>query len=191
MTANTLELNDTFGQWREKINDMVGIINQQSIDIADLEAAFNAPTPFGISSVSGLTANLIGGRVRDGSVVETLTNAALALTANDINVICIYKKTGEPAEFQVHLLSELPTEHIIPLHSVTTNATSVTASADLRTQYNTASGSAGSASSVLQFDKLIENDVIVPEDRNALSIDPVVGAGVTVTVSPNSVWVVL
>lgn len=187
MPATPLEFQDTFSQWRDKINGMVGIINQQSVDLESLLSN----TPFSISSVVWLTANIIGGRVRDGSDIETLADQPLSLHPNETNIVVIYKKTNEPAELQVYRISELPAEFVIPIHAITTDSSTAVSAADLRTQYNTASGSAGSASGVLQFDKLIENDVVIPSNRNGLSIDPTVAPGVTVEVTEGSVWVVL
>lgn len=186
MSALPLVFTDTFSQWRDKINDLVDIVNTQGGQIDELES-----TPFGIVSATGLTISLLGGRVRDGSDIETLPNQDLVMLPNETNIVVIYKKTNEPAALQVYAIADLPTEFVIPVQAIVTGASSVTSVSDLRTAFNTASGSAGSAAGILQFDKLIENDVVIPANRNGLSIDPTVDLGVTVEVTPGSVWVVL
>lgn len=186
MSAVPLELKDTFGEWREKINDLVSTVNTQGDQIGELEA-----TPFGVTSATGLTISLLGGRVRDGSDIETLANQDLVIFDNATNVIVIYKKTNAPAALQVYAIADLPKEFVIPVQAIVTSGGVVTTVTDLRTAFNTASGSAGSAAGILQFDKLIETDVVIPANRNGLSISPIVAPGVTVEVTPSSVWVIL
>lgn len=187
MTAIPLELKDTFGEWRVKINDLVTIINDSSNQIDNLTAR----TPFSIVSHAGLSVSILGGRVRDGSDIETLLDSSISLLASKTNIVAIYKRPRVPAELRVYDIALLPKEYVIPLYSVATSATVVTAVVDLRTSYNTASGSAGSASSILQFDKAIEADVLIPANRNGLSVGPEVNTGVVVEVSSGSTWVVL
>lgn len=44
---------------------------------------------------------------------------------------------------------------------------------------------------IIQFDQLISEDFTISTGKNALSVDPTVSSGVTVTVPVNSTWVVL
>jgi len=187
MAAIPLELKDTFGEWRVKINDLFTIINDASNQIDDLTSR----TPFSIVSHAGLSVSILGGRVRDGSDIETLLDSSISLLASKTNIVAIYKIPRVPAELRVYDIALLPNEYVIPLYSVATSATVVTSVVDLRTSYNTASGSAGSASSILQFDKAIGADVLIPANRNGLSVGPEVNTGVVVEVSSGSTWVVL
>lgn len=191
--AEQLTLKDTFKDWQEKINAMAAEVNDIQVEIDGIEDTMAEPGSFGFNqpASSGLVVRIFGGKVRDGSLIETLADADITLAADSTNVVCIYKRTGNPAYMTVYTLDNLPEEFVIPVGKFVTSATAVTAYEDLRTQYNTASGSAGSAAGVLQFDKLIERDMEVPSNRNALSISPIVADGVTVTINDTSTWVVL
>lgn len=193
--ATLLDLQDTFSQWREKINDIVSEVNTNSSTLSDIVAELESPTPFGVSGVSGLTVSMVGGRVRDGSVIETIADQNVTLLPSVTNVVAIYKKSGETAELRVYEISALPSSYVIPVYAFTTDGTDVLTASDLRTQFNTGAGgsggTAGAAGSILQFDKIIDTNVTIPADKNGLSIDPTISPGVTVTVEPGSVWVVL
>jgi len=191
-----LNKNDTFKDWQRKINLMVDSVEQAGLDVDQIREDvqdFVSKGAFAYDSgrSAGLNAFIIGGSIRDGSQVEKIADASVTLTASSTNVACIFKRTGSPAYLTVYTLNNLPNEFVIPVAKFVCDASSVTAYEDLRTQFNTASGSAGSASGVLQFDKLIERDVSIPATRNALSIGPEVADGVTVVVGESSTWVVL
>ena len=188
MPALPLELKDSFGQWKDKINDMVTLINASENQINNL----NTKTPFSVTASSALNVTILGGRVRDNSVVETIADSVIAVNANNTNIIAIYKKSPAVASLMVYNLADLPEKFVIPLYSITTDLTDVVSVVDLRTAYITSAGSAGSDNSaVMQFDRLISENVTIAPERNGLSVAPVVAPGVTVNVSPGSVWVVL
>lgn len=191
--AEQLVLKDTFSEWQTKINAMANEVNAIQLNIDDIEADMAEPGPFGynVAGTTGRNVSIFGGKLRDGSLIETLATATVTLAASAVSVVCIYKRTGTPASIVSYTLANLPNEYVIPLGKFTTNATAITAYEDLRTAYNTASGSAGSASVILQFDKLIERDMEVVATRNGLSISPEIANGVTVTVNASSTWVVL
>jgi len=184
--ASKLEFEDTFLQWRDKINNFVDEFNGYIIDEV-------LPGKFGYSAEdsSGLNAFITEGQIRDGSTVETVAGGQVTLLPNETNIVVVYKRTGDTPEFQVHPISDLPDRYVVPIASFTTNATSITNYVDLRTEFNTASGSTSNASGILMFDKIIDRDTVVPAEQNALSVSPTVEDGITVTVTEGSEWVVL
>lgn len=191
-----LNQNDTFKDWQQKINSMVDSVEQAGLDVEqireDVQDFINKGAfAYDVEKSAGLTVNIIGGKIRDGSQVEYVADVDVTLTASTTNVVCIFKRTGNPAYVTVYTVDNLPSEFVIPVAKFVCDASGVTSYEDLRTQFNTASGSAGSASGILQFDKLIERDVEIPVTRNALSVGPVVADGVTVVVGESSTWVVL
>jgi hypothetical protein len=180
-----LEFQDTFSTWRDKINDSIDQVN--TIETTLNESAFSYKS----SLTSGRTVKFFGGKVRDGSVVETLADPTITLPASSTCYVVINKETGVTPTMSAYTEANLPVKNVIPIAKFTTSASAVTSFSDLRTQYNTASGTTSSSSGVLQFDKLIAKDVTVGTLQNALSISPVVDSGVTVTVSTDSIWVVV
>lgn len=185
-----LVFQDTFSDWKDKLNVLINSHNdnQQNLDDSGDDGrafAYNKKTS------SGLVVNINGGRVRSGSNVETIADTAITLPANSVRVLSIYKVDGVAPSLVLHAQNALPEKYIIPVGIFTTNASSVTAYSDLRTRFTTASGTSSAASGVLQFDKLIDLNLTIPPEKNALSISPTVSDGVTVTVSEGSTWVVL
>ena len=186
MTATTLELKDTFNEWRTKINAMVNTINDSETKIDDIKNK----SQFNLAGFSNLTVNMLGGRLRDGSMIEVIQPTSLAVFPQSLNIVCIYKKPNVPASLVVYKIADVPQQYIIPLFAVWANA-AITTVDDLRTEYNTASGSSASATSVLFFDKFVEENITIPAGRNGLSVDPVVNQGITVTVAQGSTWVIV
>jgi hypothetical protein len=184
--ATKLEFPDTFSQWKDKINALIDEFDQFIIDEV-------TPGTFGYDSAltSGLNVTITSGKIRDGSVVETVASDVVTLLPSTTNIVVVYKRTGDVPVFQVYDIANIPEQYVLPIAQFTTDATSVTGYTDLRTEFNTASGSTSSASGVLIFDALIDRDTEVPTGKNALSVAPTVVDGVTVTVADGSEWVVL
>lgn len=184
---------DTFSDWKDKLNDLINSHNTDSETLNDLKSLGDEGQAFTYNkkTSSGLVVNVNGGRVRSGSVVETIADTPITLPANSVRVLAIYKVDGVAPSLVLYAQGNIPDKYIIPIGIFTTNASSVTAYSDLRTRYSTASGTTSASSGVLQFDKLIDLNMTIPPEKNALSVSPTVSDGVTVTVSEGSTWVVL
>lgn len=191
--VSELVFSDTFADWKTKINALVVDHNETAQNLDDYIAALAITGPFTYNraDTSGLNISVYGGNVRNGSVVEFLPNTTVTMPPSSTRVLVIYKIDNFAPVLQLHATNAVPEKNVLPIAIFTTNATQLTAYTDLRTQFSMSSGSAGSASSVLQFDKIIDVDVSVPATKNALSIDPTVNPGVTVTIEAGAVWVVL
>jgi hypothetical protein len=85
----------------------------------------------------------------------------------------------------------VPGSFIIPLFKVVTDVTSITSIEDLRTWADLSGSANDTDSGILTFSQLIEFDKNIPTGKNALSVNPMVDTGVTVTVNPDSTWVIL
>jgi len=184
---------DTFSDWKNKLNGLINSHNTDSATLNELKESGDDGQAFTYNkkTSSGLVINVNGGRVRSGSVVETIADKAITLPANSVRVLAIYKIDGVAPSLVLYAQDALPEKYIIPVGIFTTNASAVTAYSDLRTRYSTASGTTSASSGVLQFDKLIDLNLTVPPEKNALSVSPTVAEGITVTVSEGSTWVVL
>lgn len=185
-----LVFTDTFSDWKDKLNALIDSHNADSQTLSDIGEEGRSFT-YNKKTSAGLVINVNGGRVRSGSVVETIADTAITLPANSVRVLAIYKVDNAAPSLVLYAQNALPDKYIIPVGIFTTDATKLTAYSDLRTRYTTASGTTSAASGVLQFDKLIDLNMTIPADKNALSISPTVAEGVTVTVSEGSIWVVL
>lgn len=184
--AQTLLQNDTFSEWLTKINTLVSEYNA-FFDSNVIPGSFG----YDITNTSGLSVAITGGRVRDGSEIETVADDVITLPASETTIIAIYKRSGDPAEILAYDVGNLPEQFVIPIAIFVTDTDSITSYSDLRTEFNTASGSSTSASGVLLFNKSIDRDITIDDTHNAISVDPTVESGITVTVNPNSVWVIL
>ena len=179
-----LETKDTFQEWLTKLNDFISaydtfIINEFT------------PGKFGYdpNQSSGLDVYITGGSVRDGNTIESIAAGTVTLTASSINYVCIDKRSGDTPSISVYTV--LPEKYVIPVAKFVTSTAAVSSYDDLRTDFISGPGTDSSVSGVLQLDKIIDKDVTIPATKNALSVDPTVDTGVTVTVDPDSVWVVL
>ncbi|MNN49390.1 hypothetical protein D3C81_1639120 [compost metagenome] len=159
--------------------------------MSDIALGITGPFTYNRVASTGRVVSIYGGNVRNGSTVEFVLNATLTIPANSTRILAITKVGDAPASLQLYATNAVPEKNVIPVAIFTTNATSLTAYTDLRTQFIMASGTASSANAVLQFDKIIDLNVTIPVNKHALSIDPTINDGVTVTVSDGSVWVVL
>lgn len=185
--VNELSFSDTFAEWKDKINAL--IVDHNTVN--DIARGVSGPFTYNRATSSGRVVAIYGGNVRNGSVVETIANASLTIPANSTRILAIYKVGDTAPTLQLYATDAVPEKNVIPVGIFTTNTNSLTAYTDLRTEFIMASGLATSANAVLQFDKNIEINTVIPVNKNALSIDPVVNDGITVTVSDGSVWVVL
>lgn len=172
----TLKVEDTFNVWRLKINELmtgtvVGSFDHDETNTTNLN--------FGVGS----------GKLRLGSQVVNVSNATVSIPVSQTSIVALYT---DPTvnEIRVYEESQVPKQYIIPLFRVISEVTEIISIEDLRTWVDL-SGSANDTDGILTFSQNISFDRLVPEGKNALSIDPVVEDGVTVTVSPNSTWVVL
>lgn len=191
--VSELVFSDTFAEWKTKINALVQAHTDtaQYLDDYIAELAITGPFTYNRADTSGLDISVYGGTVRNGSVVEFMTNTVVTMPPSATRVLVIYKIDNFAPVFQLHATNAVPEKNVLPIAIFTTNATQLTAYTDLRTQFSMSSGTAGSASGVLMFDRNIDLSVSVPAAKNALSIDPTISPGVTVTVESGAVWVVL
>lgn len=191
--VSELVFSDTFAEWKTKINALVVDHNSSTQEFDDYVAnlAVTGPFTYNRTATSGLNISIYGGNVRNGSVVEFLPNTVVTMPASSTRVLVIYKIDNFAPVLQLYASNAVPEKNVLPIAIFTTNATQLTNYTDLRTQFSMSSGSAGSASGVLLFDRNIDLDVTVVATKNGLSIDPTVSPGVTVTVNTGAVWVVL
>lgn len=170
---------DSFRTWFEKIND-----NFKSID------EINA---FEVQSSSGLKVTLGKGRIRDNSNVISLPEQVVTLKRATINVVGVMLYEYEDPAIEVFDEEDVPISNFIRLYEFQTSNSRVVDAKDLRTILDTsANRNVDSADSMVMFKKVVERDMLVPEDRNALSVGTVtIAEGVTVTVSDTSEWVVV
>lgn len=191
--VSELTFADTFADWKVKINALVADHNASTQEFDDYVAnlAVTGAFTYNRAATTGLNISIYGGNVRNGSVVEFLPNTTVTMPPNSTRVLVIYKIDNFAPVLQLHAVNAVPEKNVLPIAIFTTNATILTNYTDLRTQFSMSSGSAGSASGVLQFDRNIDLSISVPPNKNALSIDPTVSPGVTVTIEPGAVWVVL
>lgn len=190
-----LVFSDTFSEWKDKINALVvdHLATAQELDdfVATSTAVSGGPFGYKPALSVGLSLAVNGGNVRNGSTVEFLADTTVTLPASSTRVLVIYKIAGEAPSLQLWATNAVPDKNIIPIGIFTTNTTAITAYTDLRTQFSMSSGSASAAGSILQFDSLIDVNITIPSTKNALSVNPTVANGITVTVSNGSTWVVL
>lgn len=186
MTIQKIQSTDTFQIWMQKLNALIDDFNVLTID----SSASNGFT-YDAASSAGLNVKIAKGRIRSGS--ETFEIAAQTVNlppASDV-IVCATKPVGLPATLAVYTTTTLPTEHVIPLWTFTTNNVSVTAFNDVRTPYGESGASNDEVGPIIYFEKHITSNRTVKSIQNALSIDPIVDAGVTVTVELGATWVVL
>ncbi|MNE06829.1 hypothetical protein D3C80_994290 [compost metagenome] len=185
--VNELVFSDTFAEWKDKINTLVAAHN----DLDDIARGVTGAFTYNRLTSSGRVVAIFGGNVRNGSTVEFVANVSLTIPANSTRILAINKVGDAAATLQLYATNAVPEKSTIPVAIFTTNANSLTGYTDLRTEFIMASGTATSANAVLQFDKIIDQSMTIPAGRNALSVDPTIADGVTVTVGDGSVWVVL
>lgn len=180
MSGQVLTPRDTFRQWYEKIN---AIVTGQDFGSTGFY--------YDPSQDDGLTITVLSGNVRSGSVVEVLPDSTFTLQPSAISVLCAYKGIGQPAEFRVYSVGQLPEYDVIPLWSFITSTNTIVEYSDLRTAF-VMSGSGTQQRGILFMDKTIDKDYVVDGNKNALSVGPItVLEGVTVTVDGSSEWVVV
>lgn len=178
MSVENLQLTDSFSQWREKIN---ALMSEFTLSVSSFA--------YDPSQSSGLNVHFDSGQVRNNSKVETVESRSITLPANTISVVAIVL-LDEEFEFGVFDLDSLPYRGIIPLWLFETGPGTLIGEMDLRTQFIYTSP-VGDVGPIMTFDQLISSDTVIPGDRNALSVSPVVEDGVTVTVEPGAIWVVV
>lgn len=188
--VNELTVTDTFSEWMEKLNELVDSHNSNSQAITE-QMPYISAFSYNAKLSSGRVVRINEGKIRSGSSVETIAGQSLTLPANSTRVLAIYKVQGVAPTLQLYATNAVPERYVIPIGIFTTNGTTVTAYTDLRTQFTTSAGDVSASSGVLQFDKLIDTNILVPSNKNALSISPTVAEGATVEVSDGSIWVVL
>lgn len=184
MTIQKIQATDTFHIWMQKINEMIDEFNVLTID-----STSNGFT-YDITASAGLNVKISKGRIRSGSNTFEIAASVVNLPPASDVILCATKPEGQPAAFAVYTTATLPTEHVIPLWTFTTNNVSVTSYNDVRTPYAEGSGD-DSMGPIIFFEKHITANKTVKATQNALSVDPIVDAGVTVTVEPGATWVVL
>jgi hypothetical protein len=174
--ARPLENKDTIGTWKTKINELI-------------EGSINGSFDQDIDATTGLTFGLKEGKLRLGSQVVTVANDTITIPASDVSIVVLYT---DPSVNEIRVYDEaaVPPSNVIPLFKVTTDATDITEIEDLRTWVDL-SGQASESDGILTFNKSIEFDKTIPSDKNALSIDPIIESGVTVTVEEGATWVIL
>lgn len=188
-----LQLTDTFNIWRDKFNELVTAHVDSVENFDDLVESLGVVGAFTFDPTlsTGRTLVIKGGNVRNGSVVEAVANTTFTLPASSTRIIAILKVETNAPSLQMYTQANLPDKEVIPVGIFTTNATQVTTYTDLRTEFSMSSGSAGTASSVLQFDKIIERSLSIPATKNGLSVGPTVPTGITVTIEQGATWVIL
>lgn len=182
--ANQLTFADTFSDWKDKINVLVDEFNQS-------EVVLDGDFDYKSSATVGLNVLIIGGKVRDGSEVSDVANTNLVLLPNKTNVIVINKTPTLPGTIGFFDIALLPNKGVIPIGYLVTNGTTVTSYTDLRTPFNTGAGGGGAGGGIMLLDANIIENFTVPTGQNAISVDPIISSGVTVTVEPGSKWVIV
>lgn len=174
-------LNDSFENWSQKYNALVdGIISNQNFEYLK-------------DNTVGRVIQIAGGKVRDASVITTIPLKSITIPINTEVVVGVAKVAGV-SDLQTYVLNSQPNDYFVPLYTFKTDGYNVVSYTDLRTQVSYGSGGASSGStsqSVALFDIHIATDLTIPAGKNALSIDPIVDSGKTVTVTNGSTWVIL
>jgi hypothetical protein len=184
--ASPIALTDTFGQWVEKFNQLNADFNDVIV------AGDNAGFAYDSVGTTGLNAAFTSGKVRDGSLVETVPEQTVTLAPSQVQIVAVFKQTGSAPTLEVYPSGSLPEKYVIPLAVFETDATSIIGVNDLRTMFIASAGSGdGASNGMLIMDKLISSSVTIATGRGAVSIDPIVDDGVTVTVADGATWVVL
>jgi len=172
-----LILDDTFNVWRQKINEL---IEGNIVGSFDYDEENSSNFSFVVNE----------GKLRLGSQVVTISGTTATLQPSQTNIIALYTDP-QVNEIRVYEESAVPASYVIPLFKVVTDATTVVSIEDLRTWVDL-SGSANDADSgILTFSQNISFDRNIPTGKNAVSVDPVIDSGVTVTVADGSTWVIL
>lgn len=173
VSNNKLSVNDSFKEWVDKINTSLMI----DFDL-DYEAS------------SGLTLVIKTGKFTEGPRIVNLPQTNVVVPANKTVLVSI-NTDKDATGFVVYEPTDplMPTT-IIPLFLVT-STTEITELTDIRTWANV-SGSSGPSSGpsngILVLDATITKDQTIATGTNALSVEPSVADGVTVTVENGSVW---
>lgn len=175
--SKTLETNDTFNNWRTKINNLITGTVAGSFDYDE-------------NSTTGLDFVVTEGRIRTGSESVNISGDTVTIPASQTSIVVLYTDPNQ-TEFRVYEQGSVPQSFVIPLFEIVTNTSTITSITDLRTWADLSGSANDTDSGILTFSQLIEFDKVIPNGKNALSIDPTVDTGVTVTVNPDSTWVIL
>lgn len=178
--ATTLLDSDSLRVWKNKLNGLIDQVNAGSASSFD---GFNASidaNPFKL--------DVTAGKVRHDKEIVTLAAVELTIAANTTVVVGIRKIPFQTMTIAQYALASVPESYFVPLYQVETNGSGITTITDLRTYY--VSDTATKAAAVLFFDADIKENLTVPTGKRALSIDPIIANGKTVTVQPGAVWVV-
>lgn len=168
--SNKLSIRDSFAQWVDKINTSI---------LSDFDLDYELS--------EGLNLVIKPGKFTDGSRIGSFNQTTLTLPADkDLLIALITVETNPRFEYYEVGSIDIPSANIIPLFLVTTT-TEIAAVDDVRTWANVAGGGT-SDEGVLLFRSHIVRDQVVPIGKNAISVEPTIEDGVTVTVSEGSVW---
>ena len=165
-----LSVNDTFAKWVEKLN----IAMKGDFDI-DYDTS------------SGLDLVVKKGVFTEGSRYVELPLTTLTLPTNSELFVCVLTNENDPkVTFYIVGDVAIPASEIVPIAIVTTTS-EITSVNDIRT-WASVSGGGTAAEGLLVMNATIVRDQTVPAGKNAISVEPTVADGVTVTVSDGSVW---
>lgn len=165
-----LSVNDTFAKWVEKLN----IAMKGDFDI-DYDTS------------SGLNLVVKKGVFTEGSRYVELPSTTLTLPANSELFVCILTNESNP-EITFYEVGDIaiPASEIVPIAIVTTT-TEITDVNDIRS-WASVSGGGTAAEGLLVMNATIVRDQTIPTGKNAISVEPTVADGVTVTVEDGCVW---
>lgn len=171
---------DSFEAWRNKYN---ALIDEPVINLFPIE-----------TDTGSLDITVSGGNVRKAREHLVVADATLTLSATTADQYVVLQADTDftAATIEVYEFANLPSENdfnIVPLYNIETDDNGVISVEDLRAVFNFGGG--GKTESILKFDKNITEDTTITSEFNALSVDPTVANGVTVTVDQDSVWVIL
>lgn len=168
--SNKLSVNDSFKEWVDKINTSL---------MSDFDLDYVAS--------AGLTLVIKPGKFTEGPRIVNLPQTNVVVPANKTVLISI-NTDKDATGFVVYEPTDplMPTT-IIPLFLVT-STTEITELTDIRTWANVSGSSSGPSNGILVFDATITKNQTIAAGTNALSVEPTVANGVTVTVENGSVW---
>lgn len=167
-----LSVNDTFAKWVEKLN----IAMKGDFDI-DYDTS------------SGLNLVVKQGVFTEGSRYVELPSTTLTLPTNSELFVCVLTNEANP-EITFYEVGDvaIPASEIVPIAVITTT-TEITNVKDIRS-WASVSGSGGgtAAEGLLVMNATIVRDQKIPTGKNAISVEPAIADGVTVTVEDGCVW---
>jgi hypothetical protein len=174
-TDTYVTVDDTFKKWVDRIN--------ASLSFTDFSVDYDASS--GLSLVIGT------GKFTDGARVVTIPETTITLTPNSSLLVAINTAEGYEGITQYQQgSSSTPKSNIIPLLLLTTSATEITAMTDAKT-WASVSGAGTATEGLIMINANIIRNQTVGGGKNAISVAPVISAGVEVTVEDGYSWVCL